>query len=857
MKYSIIILLVFFCILNAIPDKTLKWTDPLGRKPLSYNSFLSNHSRLLKTGYPTYLSPKSDKRADGLLVLVIADYLQSPLATELNTFKADLENEGYTVQTIIWTGGDAEELRAQIASYLSSNLEGAILIGELPVAWYREDNEEFPIELFYTDLNGVWTDSNSDGIYDKHTGDVTPEIWTGRLWSANLTWGDEIQLLKDYFLKNHAYRTGDLKLPYKAILMIDDDWHDWAGPDAEEGMSYLYGASNLKVCKSGNNYNAARWKAELSEGYEWAMIMAHSCPWLHTFRANNTSYKGSVTNVEIFNLHPKAFFYNLFACSNVRFVENDCLGNWYIFGEEYGLVAVGAAKSGSMLEFQDFFAEIADNQPFGESFKNWAIKYNEESREWFYGNAILGDPTLVYKNNGKMGRYKCSTGSKAKHNFSWSEPVRITSHASSDANPVWGLTNEGKPMLIWESGREVRADLYYSILENGTWSSDNPVYLSEYWSVKPAIACKNGQNPALIWSQYNASNSSYDLATKTYTNRWSASASFIETARGYDLYPKALFDDNNDIHLVWVTYRKGTGSIAYKKRNGTSWGSMSFLTSANDICKNPFLFLHNNKPILCFINNNKVHIRVYNNDSWDSEEQIPFPANSRYKEPVGISLPSGKIMIIVKSLGTDGTELYAIEGLPHTWNQSYKITDNFLNPTDIDIVRDGEFVHLIFGRKMHGNEHFITTWTDGRGFSSPDTLILPYNGSCPKLFKENNRLFIAFHGEQDSNLDIYVISTESSGFKYRNTGKFMPECFIGMPFPNPSSVSVKIKYNDIKPDTPVNIYDISGRLVYSDKITGKTGIWEWSFKDKNNCSLSDGVYIIKFDNIIRKVVKSE
>ncbi len=54
------------------------------------------------------------------------------------------------------------------------NIEGAILIGDLILAWYemREpthwggDHVEFPIDLYHMDLDGEWIDSDSDDKYD-------------------------------------------------------------------------------------------------------------------------------------------------------------------------------------------------------------------------------------------------------------------------------------------------------------------------------------------------------------------------------------------------------------------------------------------------------------------------------------------------------------------------------------------------------------------------------------------------------------------------------------------------------------------------------------------------------------------
>ena len=48
-------------------------------------------------------------------------------------------------------------------------MEGCILIGDLPIPWYETDfgdppeHEEFPIDLFYMDMDGVFADDDEDG----------------------------------------------------------------------------------------------------------------------------------------------------------------------------------------------------------------------------------------------------------------------------------------------------------------------------------------------------------------------------------------------------------------------------------------------------------------------------------------------------------------------------------------------------------------------------------------------------------------------------------------------------------------------------------------------------------------------
>jgi len=144
----------------------------------------------------------------------------------------------------------------------------------------------------------------------------------------------------------------------------------------------------------------ARVRASTDNQYENLLICSHSSPWAHYLYWGTGPYDYSLFyNYEIEDIDVQVLFYNLFACSNSRFVENDDMGSWYIFQSTYGLVSIGSTKTGSMLCFYDFYAPLGQGASLGDAFLSWCINNTEicagdESRAWFYGMALLGDPTL-------------------------------------------------------------------------------------------------------------------------------------------------------------------------------------------------------------------------------------------------------------------------------------------------------------------------------------------------------------------------------------------------------------------------------------------------------------------------------
>ncbi len=289
-----------------------------------------------------------------VVLIVVADYVADPLAAHLAQFQSDITSEGWTVEMHVMSGGTAEDIKFLFQN--TPDLDGAVLVGFLPCAWYEEDYwapEEFPCELFLMDLDGIWIDSDSDGLYDSHTGDVAPEIWIGRI-DAHSAYGPELLLLAGYFARNHVYRTGSLGLNPEALAFNDDDWSYYT----DCGLDGIYGSSSVTVINSSTQTTAENYLLNLEQGYEFVHLMSHSCPWGHTFKLPG-GMAGTVMAPEIAQVNPRTAFLQLFSCSNARWVEEGCLGNWYLFGTDYGLLVTGAAKTGSMLDFEEYYGPLA------------------------------------------------------------------------------------------------------------------------------------------------------------------------------------------------------------------------------------------------------------------------------------------------------------------------------------------------------------------------------------------------------------------------------------------------------------------------------------------------------------------
>ena len=376
--------------------------DLEGKPPVSYEEWKKTAPQFplaIKKVYQTPVRPlwRPGKKAppvgtDNFYVLV-NQTIYAKITPAITQYIQDLEQRYPKVTLYAATIDTAEHMRDYLKNaYTTDNMVGCIVVGDFPVAWYECDgqpspwaaHEEFPCDLYYMDMNGTWTDGDVDGKYDtwSEAGNETLEIYLGRLYASPLVGGGltEEGLLNNYFDKLHKFRTGVLTLPHKALCYVHPDWT--CGSKYNVDKPYPDTTLIEGGAVSGTDY-----KDKLDDGYEFIHLMCHSDATYHQFPVG-----GNVTNTDIKTIDPHTFFYELYACSNVRYTTANNQGNWYIFAATYGLGAVGSTKTGGMLTEYYYYTPLSQHNTFGEAFKKW---FNAACLDpkWHYGMVYLGDPT--------------------------------------------------------------------------------------------------------------------------------------------------------------------------------------------------------------------------------------------------------------------------------------------------------------------------------------------------------------------------------------------------------------------------------------------------------------------------------
>jgi len=378
-----------------------RWPEEMGRREISPRTWRADHPWIGPLAVSVLREAGGRDVDRGRVAVVVEASLSGALEPVLEGYVADLVSDGYSVILESASGGTDAELRAHLADLHAEDLVGAVLVGDLPIAWYEvaNDYEEhgyavFPCDLYYMDLDGAFGDGDGNGVWDSHSsiggGGTWPEIWVGQLRVTSFM-GDAVELLTSYFDRNHRYRRGEIAGNGSALVYVDDDWADWLDYYVDE----LSGAFDEVTAEASPDVTRVDdYIPRLEQGYDNVALYVHSSPDSHFFLLHGVYDLMTYADVPP---PADALFYNLFACSNANYADYVYMAGVYALGTDRGLIAVGSTKTGSMLEAVPYYERLGAYQSFGDAFLGWwedAWPYSSSELYWHYGMTLIGDPTL-------------------------------------------------------------------------------------------------------------------------------------------------------------------------------------------------------------------------------------------------------------------------------------------------------------------------------------------------------------------------------------------------------------------------------------------------------------------------------
>jgi hypothetical protein len=340
-----------------------------------------------------------------------------------------------------------QDIKNLIISY-QNNLDGCVFLGDIVPAMYRTVDiilegtpiSTWPCDLYYMDLSGgLWQDTDHDNILDNYSGDMKPEIFIGRISTANMgSLIGEIEGMRCFLDKNHKFWIGHR--PVNKGLGLAYTNHDWQGFNAfRHDISSLYGNGNYESYWPNNHatFGKADYLNRINdETYEFVQLASHSSSTSHH------PFDGSTGNCiyghEIFSNGVKSLGFNLFCCSACRWISGTStdgfLAGDYIYSPNSdALAVVGSTKPGGMYPFNDFYASLGQGNTIGQALVDWWSTYSmsnysfQQKLCWNFGLTIIGDPLVNF--------YHCT-------NATCMDQITLSSYDSSNSPISYYLTSE-------------------------------------------------------------------------------------------------------------------------------------------------------------------------------------------------------------------------------------------------------------------------------------------------------------------------------------------------------------------------------------------------------------------------------
>jgi hypothetical protein len=339
----------------------------------------------------------------GEFLVVVNAGIEAPLQLSLDQYAATLALRGINVHVEAWGPGTVQELRALLFDYIDHvGIDGALLVGDLPVAWYEQfafgSYEQFPTDLYLQDRDALWRDQDANGRFELHS-ELELDIFTARLI------GTPAQL-QDYFARVEYYRVVGQLVDTSAFVFVDNDWAAVPTTGVRE-LRELY--ADVDVCRELAESTMGAYFDKLSGGgAEFVYQFIHSGPDFLIFEELDElgeSFPVIVVSDDIARHNCAGTFYNLNNCSAARFTERaSTLAETYTVGTDHGLAIIGSTKTGAVRDATLFHGSLASGSSWGEAYRHWYNHVAQRDDEWHLGIVIMGDPLLTIEGEPVMPR---------------------------------------------------------------------------------------------------------------------------------------------------------------------------------------------------------------------------------------------------------------------------------------------------------------------------------------------------------------------------------------------------------------------------------------------------------------------
>ncbi|MFZ1946369.1 MAG: FlgD immunoglobulin-like domain containing protein, partial [bacterium] len=212
----------------------------------------------------------------GTVLLLVDESVASPLSAEIERLELDMIRDGRRVERrSVSADATVPEVKSLIVSECQSDptISTLFLLGSIAIPYsgdvrgaHANEFGAWAADTYYGELDGVWTDSvvnntsasrienhnvPGDGKFDQTYLPSPVELQVGRVDLSNLPAfpEGEVELLRRYLNKDHAYRSGQVLVPRRGL--IKDGTGEMSGTayacTAWRNYTAMFGPSSLNV----------------------------------------------------------------------------------------------------------------------------------------------------------------------------------------------------------------------------------------------------------------------------------------------------------------------------------------------------------------------------------------------------------------------------------------------------------------------------------------------------------------------------------------------------------------------------------------------------------------------------------
>lgn len=502
----------------------------------------------------------------GRCLLVIDDRFAGELDDQLIQWEADIEGDGWIVDTIhIKTGWTPPQVKIKIREwYLSgSRNKTVVLFGAVPVPYsgntaidgHPDHSGAWSSDTYYADMDGSWTDSSvnsttasrpenqnipGDGKFDPIVIPSDLELEIGRIDFSKLPafTQTESELLKAYLKKNHLWRTGQNPYPQRALMENNFPTFDEGfGQNAWRNFVPMFGEDNVIV---GDYENVL-----VNEKY------------LYTYACGGGSYTscGGIGTTQ-----------NLWAVKSIQSIFTMTFGSYFGDYDSQNNFLRGALASG------DILTNMWAGRP------NWILSSMATG-------AHIGQCTKLTQ-NGNGGFFFSGNGPRFTHIALMGDPT-LRLHPLPMVKNLTAALKDRKIILEWEKGDSTQQDFAVFEVSDAYQSFVDMVYNQTSYE----ISCpKPGTNKRFL--------------VKPVALTETASGSYFNTGTGSSV---AVFVDPATFPVASFTYDSEFESVQFQNMSvNTSHQEWSFGDGAFSVENSPVhvfsqpgsyqtcLYVHNN-----------------------------------------------------------------------------------------------------------------------------------------------------------------------------------------------------------------------------------------------------------------------